>query len=558
MRRIATAFLALLALPASLAAQQQLDLVIRHGRVVDGMGNPWYRADLGVRAGRIVEIGDLSKRAARRVIDAHDMVVAPGFIDMMGASSLPFLTDPASAEGRLRQGITTMLVGEGDSEAPQSDFTLPEGIIITPPGSPRARTTGPRVKWTTYAEYFALLDGQGIPLNLVHDIGAAQVRRVVMGDEDKRPTPEQMARMKAIVGRAMRDGAVGISTALIYPPGTYASTEELVELSKVAAAHGGLYLSHMRNESSQVLDAIRETIHIGEAAGLPVHIYHLKAAGQENWPLMAQALRLIADARGRGIEVTADVYPYIRNGIGLSSFLRPSHFAQGARPFLATLGDSATRRRLREETERSTDWENWYRHVGSDWDNVLITGVGPKLDKSLVGLSVAGVGKKRGIDAWDAFFDLVMTDDVDVAPKSMDEEQKHLALRAPFVMIDVDSPPVNPATAPSAHPRAFGTFPRVLAKYVREDSVIPLEEAIRKMTSLPANTIRLRERGRIAPGMWADLVVFDPATIQDRATYERPLQYATGVEYLVVNGAVTIDAGKLVPVRAGKVLRHRE
>lgn len=556
MRRPLLALLAL-ALPLSLRAQQ-LDLIIRNGRVVDGTGNPWYRADVGVSNGRIAAIGDLSRRTARRVIDARDMVVSPGFIDMMGASSLPFLTDPASAEGRLRQGITTMLVGEGDSEAPQSAFTMRDGIIITPPGEPRARTTGPRVRWSTFGEYFALLERQGIPLNLLHDVGAAQIRRVVMGDEDRRPTAEQMAKMRALVTQAMDDGAVGVSTALIYPPGTYATTEELVELSKVAAARGGLYLSHMRNESAQLLDAIRETIHIGEAARIPVHIYHLKAAGRDNWPLMSRALALIADARARGLEVTADVYPYVRNGIGLASFLRPSHFAEGARPFLATLSDSATRRRLRQETESSTDWENWFRHVGSDWNKVLITGVGPKLDKSFVGLSVAGVGEKRGIDPWDAFFDLVATDDVDVAPESMNEEQKHLALRAPFVMIDVDSPPVNPLTAASAHPRTFGAFPRVLAKYVREDSVITLEEAIRKMTSLPANTIRLRDRGRLSPGMWADIAVFDPATIQDHATAERPLQYSTGIHYLVVNGVVTIDADTLRPVRAGQVLRHRE
>jgi N-acyl-D-amino-acid deacylase len=540
----------LVALVPALLGAQAFDVLVRNGRVVDGMGNPWYRADIGIRGGKIAEIGQLAGRAATRTIDARDMVVSPGFIDMMGASTDPLLSDPATAEGRLRQGITTMMAGEGDSEAPQDARTQPTPLAIDGPA-------GPRKSWRTFAEYFALLERHGIAFNLVHNVGAAQVRRVVVGDEDKKPTPEQMARMKALVDEAMRDGAVGISTALIYPPGTYATTEELIELSTVAAKHGGIYLSHMRNESSKLLDAIRETIRIGEEAHLPVHVYHLKAAGKDNWPLMADALQLIADARARGLEVTADIYPYIRNGIGLTSFLQPKHYAAGAAPFLATLGDSSVRRDLRRETETSTDWENWYRHVGSDWDNVLITDVGPKLDRGFAGLSVAGVAKKRGVDDWNTFFDLVMTDNVDVAPKSMDEEQKHLALRAPFVMIDVDSPPVNPATAPSAHPRAFGTFPRVLAKYVREDKVIPLEEAVRKMTSLPANTIRLYDRGRLAPGMWADIVIFDPAQIQDRATFEKPLQYSTGIEYMLVNGRVTIDAGKLVNVRAGRVLRHR-
>jgi N-acyl-D-aspartate/D-glutamate deacylase len=544
---VAAAFLACFIAPShDASAQQRVDLLIRNARILDGTGNPWYRGDVAVRGDRIVAIGQLDASGARRVIDAGDRVVTPGFIDMMGTSASPHLTEPSAAGSRLFQGITTALMGEGDSEAPQNERTIGEGLIVD----------GRHVKWRSYAEYFRLLESKGVPMNVVHNVGAAQVRQVVMGVEDKRPSPEQLAQMKALVEAAMREGAVGISTALIYPPGTYATTEELIELSKSAAKYGGVYFSHMRNEGAGLLDAIREVIRIGEEAKLPVHIYHLKAAGEENWPLMAQAIALITAAQARGIEVTADIYPYIRNGIGLGSFLHPRHYARGEAAFFATLGDSAVRRELRRETETTRDWENWFRHVGMNWDNVLITDVGPKHDKSVVGLSVHGVAQQRGIDDWNAYFDLVARDRVDVAPKSMNEEQKALALRSPFVAIDVDSPLADPRTAPSAHPRAFGTFPRVIAKYVRQDSVLTLADAVRRMTSLPANILRLRDRGRVEVGMKADLLLFDPQRIQDNATFEHPLQYATGIDYMFVNGVAVIDEGTLTGKRPGTVIRH--
>jgi N-acyl-D-aspartate/D-glutamate deacylase len=522
------------------------DVLIRNARIVDGTGNPWYRGDVAIRGDHIAAIGRFHG-TAKRTIDAQDRVVSPGFIDMMGTGSTPHLTEPSAAASRLFQGITTALIGEGGSEAPQNDATLGQGLLVN----------GKRVKWRTFAEYFALLDKAGVPMNVVHNVGAAQVRQVVMGVEDSRPTPEQMERMKGLVDQAMRDGAVGISTALIYPPGTYASTDELIELSKVAAKHGGVYFSHMRNESSGLLGAIQEVIRIGEEAKIPVHVYHLKAAGEENWPLMPQAIDLIRSARARGVEITADIYPYIRNGIGLTSFLHPRHYARGEAPFLATLGDSNVRRDLRREVESTRDWENWYRHVGMNWDNVLITDVGGTLDKAFVGLSVHGVALRRGIDDWNAYFDLVKGGPVDVAPKSMNEEQKWLALKAPFVAIDVDSPLSDPRTAPSAHPRAFGAFPRVIAKYVRQDSALVLVDAIRRMTSLPANILRLTDRGRLSVGMKADLLVFDPEKIQDNATFEKPLQYATGIDYMLVNGVAVISEGKLTAARPGTVIRHR-
>jgi N-acyl-D-aspartate/D-glutamate deacylase len=410
------------------------------------------------------------------------------------------------------------------------------------------------LEWRSYDEYLKLLESRGVPVNVVHNVGAAQVRRVVIGDEDREPTVAELAQMKEHVAEAMQAGVVGLSTALIYPPGTYAKTDELVELAKVVGQYGGFYSTHMRNESAAVLDAIRESIEIGERAGVPVHIYHLKAAGEENWPLMSKAIELIRSARSRGLDVSADIYPYIRNGIGLGSFLHPRHYAKGAAPFLKTLSDPKVRAALRREVETTSDWENWYRHVGKNWDNVLVTGA---RDKQLEGKSIAGIAKMQQKDEWTTFFDMVQSGGIGVSPKSMNEEQKHLAMRTDFVSFCTDAGPTNIETATSAHPRAFGSFPRVLALYVREKNVIRLEEAIRKMTSLPANRLRLFNRGRIAPGMAADVVIFDPARIQDTATFEKPLAFAEGISYVLVNGQVAVDQGRSSARNAGQVLRIR-
>jgi N-acyl-D-amino-acid deacylase len=524
------------------ATAQDFDLILENARIVDGMGNPWYRGDLGIHGDRIAAIGDLHGRSGRR-IPINGKVVSPGFIDMMGATSLPLLTDPPSAQSKLRQGITTMLAGEGNSDAPQTEATMRSSMKQSP------------YRWSTFAEYFRLLEKQGIGLNLVVNVGAAQIRRIVIGDEDRPPTPAELERMRQAVDQAMRDGAVGVSTALIYPPGTYAKTDELVELCKVAGRYGGFYSTHMRNESSQVLDAIRESLEIGEKAGVPVHIYHLKAAGQENWPLMQQAIDLIASARVKGMDVTADTYPYIRNGLGIEALVHPRHFAHGNAPFLATLNDPAVRAALRREIETTSDWENWYRHVGSNWDNILVSEVQSAPDKKYEGKSVAEIARMRGKDEWNTFFDLVALMSVSVNPKSMNEEQKYLAMRSEFLSFCTDAAPANPETTTGVHPRAFGTFPRVLAKYVRDDHIITLEMAIRKMTSLPANTLKLYDRGRIAPGMAADLVVFDPATIQDTATFQSPLKYPRGIDYVIVNGKIAVEKESWTKVMSGQILK---
>lgn len=525
------------------------DVLITDARVIDGTGGPPADADVGVRGDRIMAIGDLSDREAARTIDAAGRVVAPGFVDMMGQASLVLITDPPSAESKLRQGITTYLSGEGASAAPQSEATLSNPPVID----------GDTLRWRRYSEYFAIVERYGIPINVVHDVGLTQVRRVVLGNEDVAPTPEQLEQMKALVREGMEDGAVGVSTSLIYPPAIYASTEELIALSAVAGEYGGVYFTHMRNESHAVLEAIREALTIGEGAGVPVHIYHLKAAGQRNWPLMDEALALIDSARTAGMDVTADIYPYIRNGIGLGSFLHPRHYARGTGAFLATLGDPGLRARLREEVETDPEWENWYQHVGMDWNNVLIVSAPASVDPGVVNRSVGEAADVLGTDSWNAFFDLVQAGGVSVNPLSMNEEQKWAALRAPFVMIDTDASPVNPASVSSTHPRAFGAFPRVIAKYVMEDGVITLEEAVRRMTSLAARRLGFEDRGTVEPGMVADLVVFDPARLRDRADFgaNATLQ-SEGVDYLFVNGELVIDDGALTDAKPGRLLRRTD
>ncbi len=527
-------------------ANATADILIRNARIVDGAGNPWFRGDVAIKGDRIVAVGHLARRKARRTIDANGRVVAPGFIDLMGQSSTVLVSDPPSAESKLRQGITTYLSGESGSAAPQNEATQHRPPVVD----------GDTLRWRTYSEYFRVLERYGIPLNVVHNVGLAQVREVVLGEGDVEPTPAQLEEMEALVRQGMEDGAVGVSIALIYPPAVYASTEEIIKLARVAAGYGGVYFTHMRNESHALLDAIREAIEVGEGAGVPVHIYHLKAAGRANWPLMADAIALVDSARAAGMDLTADVYPYVRNGIGLGSFLHPRHYAEGTDSFLATLSDSSVRASLRREVETTSDWENWFHHVGMSWEEVLVVSAPDSVDQRVIGRSVAGAAEVLGTDPWNAFFDLVQAGGVSVNPRSMNEEQKWLALRSPWVMIDTDASPVNPATEARAHPRAFGAFPRVVAKYVREDGVLTLEDAVRRMTSLAARRLGLHERGVVAPGMAADLVIFDPAQLRDRADFRDPMQYAQGIDYLMVNGVLVIDDGRLTGARPGRALRR--
>lgn len=533
----------MLASGSASAAEPQWDFLITNARIVDGTGSAWYRGSIAIDDGKIVWIGTAAPAGAQRTIDAANRVVTPGFMDFMGQSTLVYVTDPSTAESRLTQGITVHLAGEGGSPAPQNDRTMPKPRVIN----------GKEYRWKTYAEYFAMLEEQGIPVNVIHNVGAAQVRRVVVGDQDVKPTAEQMAEMKRLVDEAMKDGASGLSTALIYPPGNYQKEDELVELAKMIAPYGGFYSTHMRNESHELLKSIDESINIGRRAGVPVQIYHLKAAGQKNWPSITKAIDKIVKAREEGIDVTSDVYPYIRNGIGLGSFVPPDLYAKGNEAFFKTLKDTKVRAAIRKRVETDFGWENWYDHVGQDWNNVLITG--SEQGQDLVGLSIAAAAKLRGKEEWTFVFDSIAGGGLSLAPLSMNEEQKRLALQSPYIMINTDSDPASPKNAGAVHPRAYGTFPRVLAKYVREEKVITLEDAIRRMTGAAANRLGLQDRGLIEVGMAADVLMFDPDKIQDHATFEKPAQYSTGMDYVWVNGVLAIDNAKVTGARAGKVLR---
>jgi N-acyl-D-amino-acid deacylase len=540
---------------SKVAAQaSEFDIVILHGRIVDGSGKPSYSGDLGIRGKRIAAIGDLSRAVARRTVDASNQIVAPGFMETMGGNSYVLIEDPVSVESKLRQGCTTMLVGEGISEAPQSDATA-KLIELRDPVA--------KVTWRNFTEYFQLLTQRGIGMNVIHNVGAAQVRQIVIGDTDRDPTPEELEKMKALVAEAMQQGAVGLSSALIYPPGSFAKTHELVELARVASQYGGIYFTHMRSESGGLLAAIDEAVSVGEQARIPVHIYHLKAAGAENWHLINEALKRIQAARDKGIDVTANTYPYIYNGLNLGSFIPPDAYAAGRKGLIESLANLSTRQKLETEIKSRTDWENWYLHVGGDWNKVLITMDGGWAMKLRVGLNTgdgglslhqAAVLEKK--DDWTEFFDLIQNGDPEVAPRSMNEEQKDAIYREPWVSISSDASPADPATDAHVHPRAFGTFPRIYAKYVRGEHVLTLEDAVRKMTSLPADMMGLSDRGRIAPGKAADIVIFDPNKIQDTATYAKPATYPTGIDFVLVNGTVAVDHGTSTGELSGEVLLH--
>jgi N-acyl-D-amino-acid deacylase len=521
---------------SSLFSQDIFDIVIRQGFVIDGSGSVGKIQDIGIRNGRVTALGSLESRQAKRIVSAEGLFVTPGFIDMMGETSVPLLRDPESAESKLRQGITTMLVGEGFTVAPQDKQSS-------------------RTQWETFAEYFQILENKGIPLNVVHTVGASTVRIMVLGTGDSDPTSEQILQMQELVAQAMEDGAAGVASALIYPPGAYAKTDELIVLCRTAADYGGVYFTHIRNEGNRVLEALDEAIGIGREACIPVHIYHLKAAGQNNWPLMSRILNRMDEARSQGVRITADIYPYVRAGLSLRSFIHPRHSARGWGALTQRMKEPGHCRVIRQEMELDSNWENYFHYAGKDWNNVLVKGLGGGGDPDWVGLSVRQIADRQTMDVWDVFFDLVRKG-ASVAPKIMNEEQKHLALRDAFICFGCDAAPANPRRASNTHPRAFGTFPRILSKYVREERIIRVEEAIRKMTSLPADILHLEQRGRIRVGDYADLVIFHPGKLEDMATLSRPLQNARGVNFLLINGEMVIDDGRLTDALPGMVLRQ--
>jgi dihydroorotase/N-acyl-D-amino-acid deacylase len=528
------------------------DIVIVNGHIIDGTGSPWYSGQIGIRGGRVAAIGNLDAAPRRQTIDAKGKVVAPGFIDMLGQSEMTMLVDPR-LPSKIYQGITTEVTGEGNSAAPlkpalaAADRASYEHLKINP-------------DWTSFREYFARLERQGMGINMASYVGATSVRRMVLGDADVQPTPAQLSEMQALVRQAMQDGAVGVSTSLQYAPAPYAKTEELIALASEAAKYGGIYASHMRSEGDAVLDAIDEAVKIGRDAHIPVEIWHLKAAGKTNWGRMPQIVDRINDARASGVDVTADTYAYTAWFNTFSAFIPPWAHDGGDAKLIERLQDKATRERIRKELlTPGGGWDNEWQEIPGPEAILIAVVQNPDL-MPLQGKRLSEVAAIWHEDPIDALCDLLIRDKAftEVAVFGMSEPDVTLALKQPWVSIDNDSQGTSPEGLlgrEHPHPRAYGTFPRVLRKYVREEHVLTVEDAIRKFTALPAQRMRFTDRGVLKQGMWADVVIFDPNTIRDLATFEQPNQLSQGMDYVLVNGVPVIADGKMTGSLPGKVIR---
>lgn len=532
-------------------ADAPYDVLIRNGRIIDGSGNPWVSGNIAIRGDRIVAIGKLEHAAAKRVIDASGLVVSPGFIDMLGQSELALLIDNRSMS-KLSQGITTEITGEGASAAPQNALTLAQ----LQPGLDQYHL---KVDWSTLTEYFARLEKTGTPLNIGTYVGAAQVREAVLGDVDRAPNPEELAKMKGLVAQAMQQGAFGVSTALIYPPGHYANTEELIELAKTASQYGGIYASHMRSEGQSEVAAIEEALRIGREAHLPVEIFHLKVIGKPRWGSMPKIVAMIQSARDAGQDVSADMYPYVAGGTALASSLPPWVADGGTEKLLARLQDSATRAKITQEmaTEHA-NWENLYLGSGGA-AGVLVSGIENPDWKKYDGQTLARIAAAQKKAPLETLFDLVLADKAQTGAIYFiaSEDDLRYGLKQPWTMVGLDAGELSldgPLYEPHSHPRAFGSMPRLLGHYVRDEHLLLLEQAIRKITSLPAQRERLRDRGLLKENYFADITIFDPATIQDHATYENPTQLSEGVKYVFVNGQLEYEGGHPTETKAGRVL----
>ena len=534
--------------------QPVFDVIIAGGRVVDGTGAPWFRADVGIRADRIAAIGNLAFATARTRVDATNLVVSPGFIDMLGQSEIHLLVDNRGAS-KLLQGVTTEMTGEGNSAAPINERMIADDATLYA----RYKLT---VDWRTFDEYFTRLNDRARPaLNLGSFVGAGGVRNFVIGRADRAATPAEMAAMKQQVAQAMEQGAFGLSSSLQYVPDRFATTDELVELAKVAADYGGIYITHQRSESGRIFESLDEVFAIAERARIPAEIFHLKTAYKANFGKMPEVLRRLHAARDRGLDISADQYPYIRASNGLDACL-PLWVREGTKDAMfARLKDPAQRDRIKADMAdpNTTTWENqWYGSGGGD--GVLLTEVfNPDLRK-YQGLTLTEIGKRMGKDPRDAVMDLVIGDhgESNVVISIMTEEDVRAALADPLVAVGTDSAARaedGPLSESPSHPRGWGSFPRILGHYVRDEHVLTLEDAIRKMTSRPAARVGLSDRGILRPGLVADITVFNPATIRDVATFDDPSHYAVGVQWVFVNGRPAVANGKITAERAGKALR---
>jgi N-acyl-D-amino-acid deacylase len=536
---------------AASGAAEPFELVIRNGQIIDGSGNAAFSGDVGVSGDRIVALGKVEGNA-KKVIDARGLVVAPGFIDMHSHSDWTLLED-GDAQSKIRQGVTTEILGESTSVAPAVGKVVAHKVMAK---------EGP-ITVRSFKDYFGAIERNGVAVNVASYVGEGQVWQCVMGSSFARPTADEFEQMKTLVGEAMQEGAFGLSTALMMPPSSLATTDDLVELCKVVHQYGGIYSTHMRDEGLGVFKSIKESIEIAERAGVPLDIIHLKIADQKYWGRMREAVGLIEEARKRGVNVQANVYPYTRGNNDLSSIIPPWAHEGGKTKMLERLADSAQRPRLKRDIQQgSADWYNHYTAVGGDWSRMLISAnnayKGMTMDRVI---ALKSKDKNPTPDPLDVLFDLLIENKGSVSTvfAHHTEEDMNLALAQPWCSIGSDGSALatqGPLRRGNPHPRSFGTFPRVLGVYARERGLLKMEDAVRKMTSLNAAKIGLRDRGTLRVGAFADITVFDPQKIIDRATYEDPFQYPEGIRYVVVNGQVVLDDAKHTGARPGRALRH--
>jgi dihydroorotase/N-acyl-D-amino-acid deacylase len=532
----------------------RFDVLIKNGRIVDGTGAPWFRGDVGIVGDRIAAIGSLESTSAAVVIDAVNLVVAPGFIDLLGQSEFNILVDGRAAS-KLLQGVTTEVTGEGSSIAPVNDRLIQEG-------RPQAEHFGVEQNWRTLTDYFRRLETQSKPaINMATFVGAGGIRNYVVGKDDRPATAAELEQMKQLVATAMEHGALGLSTSLQYVPDRFASTNEIVELAKVAAKYGGVYFTHQRSESGAIFESLDEVISVSRQAGIPAEIWHLKTAYKSNWGKMPEVLRRIEQARANGIDVTANQYPYTRASNGLDACLPLWAREGGLEKMLGRLKDPAQRERIKKEMDdpNAPGWENqWYGSGGSD--GVMLSSVLNNELRKYEGMTLTQIGKAMGKDPRDAVMDLVIADrgESSVIISIMSEDDVRSALQHPLVGIGTDSGAKaedGKLSESKSHPRAWGSFPRILGKYVRDDHLLTLEDAIRKMSSKAAARVHLNDRGILRPGMMADITVFDPATIRDVSTFDAPNHYSIGVRHVFVNGKRVVADGAITSERPGRPLR---
>lgn len=541
--------------PASPASppEQVFDVLITNGRIVDGTGAPWFRGDVGIIGDRIAAVGALAGRKARSTLDASSLVVAPGFIDMLGQSEFNVLVDPRAAS-KITQGVTTEITGEGSSIAPLNDALV---------RSAQAQFDQFKIAldFRTLGEYFARLEKNRPAINLGTFVGAGGVRAYVMGSAQKTATPQDLDAMRKLVEQAMQQGALGVSTSLQYVPGRFASTDEIVELAKVAKQYGGIYISHQRSESGQIMQSLDEVFSVAERADIPAEVWHLKTAYKANWGRMPEVLQHFADARARGLDVTANMYPYDRASNGLDACLPLWVREGGLDPMLQRLKDPSLRERIKRDMDdpHAKDWENQWYGSGGGAGVMLSTVLDPSLRK-WEGKNFVEIGKEMGKDPRDAVMDLVIADkgEASVIISIMREDDVKLALANPMISIGTDSgarAEDGPFSQSKSHPRAWGSFARILGKYVRDEKLITLEDAVRRFTSRPAIRVGITDRGLLRPGMKADITIFNPATIADVSTYVDPTHYSTGVEHVFVNGKAVVSGGRITSERPGQVIR---